>query len=84
MFVVHVNLYAHVCAYARAFVRECVCVCGGGVIMCVYVTLCSDCIYLYFCNVLFTIATICIYVFFFFFFFYRLYSVHSNFNNYLL
>ena len=34
MFVVHVNLYAHVCAYAYAFVglRECVCVCvcGGG------------------------------------------------------
>ena len=30
--------------------------------MCVYVTLCSDCIYLYFCNVLFTTATICIYV----------------------
>ena len=33
--------------------------------MCVYVTLCSDCIYLYFCNVLFTTA-ICIYVLFFF------------------
>ena len=65
MFVVHVNLYAHVCAYACAFVglRECVCVClWGGVIMCVYVTLCSDCIYLYVCNVLFTTATICIYV----------------------
>ena len=65
MFVVHANLYAHVCAYACAFVglRECVCVfVGGGVIMCVYVTLCSDCIYLYFCNVLFTTATICIYV----------------------
>ena len=30
MFVVHVNLYAHVCAYACAFVglRECVCVSG--------------------------------------------------------
>ena len=34
--------------------------------MCVYVTLCSDCIYLYFCNVLFTTATICIYVLFIF------------------
>ena len=32
MFVVHVNLYAHVCAYACAFVglRECVCVFVGG------------------------------------------------------
>ena len=68
MFVVHVNLYAHVCAYACAFVRECVFV-GGGMIMCVYVTLCSDCIYLYFCNVLFTTA-ICIYVFLFFYYFY--------------
>ena len=50
--------------------------------MCVYVTLCSDCIYLYFCNVLFTTATICIYVLVNFFFIGC--SVHSKFNNYLL